>query len=223
MNLSVLRRYKPSIQSILSIAASAVLYVFDASEGTWDKSGVEGTLFVCETEPDVESGDENYCIVVLNRRGIENWGVDLWSVSDVEKMGELLILRYPSPISPSRTSTQMANSNSRGAINSASVTGGLGGPSGDNGKGEKVMGLWMHEDGEGTRDKISSSILSCWEKAKVAKVHAAELAARGMRFGDESDETFAARLVGAGGGGGGEEFVAAPGTSISMDQLFGSR
>uniref|UniRef100_A0A0B7K227 Uncharacterized protein n=1 Tax=Bionectria ochroleuca TaxID=29856 RepID=A0A0B7K227_BIOOC len=46
LNLAVLQRYLPSIRTILSIAASAVIYTFAPTEQRWDKSGVEGTIHV---------------------------------------------------------------------------------------------------------------------------------------------------------------------------------
>jgi hypothetical protein len=92
LNLSVLRRYNPSITSILSIAASAVIYIFTPATEAWEKSGIEGTLFVCDTGRDV-TGAQKYSVVVLNRRGLENFDVDLARVADVEVTEELLIVR----------------------------------------------------------------------------------------------------------------------------------
>src|SRR5437868_5642645 len=51
LNLSVLRRYNPLVRNILSIAANAVIYLFSPSLQQWEKAGIEGTLFVCDTEP----------------------------------------------------------------------------------------------------------------------------------------------------------------------------
>ncbi|OAA48780.1 Dcp1-like decapping [Cordyceps fumosorosea ARSEF 2679] len=90
INLSVLRRYVPSIRAILSIAANAVVYTF-AGE-SWDKSGVEGTLFVCSQDSPDDS-TPRACVFVLNRRGLGNVIVDLAHVSDVEVTAELVILR----------------------------------------------------------------------------------------------------------------------------------
>ena len=83
LNLTVLRRYKPTIQGILSIASNAVLYVFTPGTGAWDKSGIEGTLFVCDcSTPTISEGDaddleENFCLVVFNRKGMENFILEL--------------------------------------------------------------------------------------------------------------------------------------------------
>lgn len=152
LNLSVLRRYKPSIRTILSIAANAVVYVFTPSSQQWEKSGIEGTLFVCEQEPSDLSGAENYCIIVLNRRGLENLILDLWQAQDVERMDDLLILRFPDP---------------------------------DCHDVEKVMGLWIHEDKHDTREVNAGQIITCWDKAKAAKLHDAELAAKRLIFDDQ--------------------------------------
>ncbi|KFY37153.1 hypothetical protein V494_04881 [Pseudogymnoascus sp. VKM F-4513 (FW-928)] len=88
LNLSVLRRYFPSTRTILSIAANAVVYAFSASTGQWEKSGIEGALFVCETET-------GFVVVVLNRHGLENLVLDVKEVRDVEVTSEFLILRVP--------------------------------------------------------------------------------------------------------------------------------
>lgn len=94
LNLSVLRRYNPSILTILSIAANAVIYLFTPSTQQWEKSGVEGTLFVCEQEPPSSAVDAGYCVVVLNRRGLDNLILDLAQAQDVEVTAELLIMRF---------------------------------------------------------------------------------------------------------------------------------
>jgi hypothetical protein len=174
LNLSVLRRYKPSIHTILSIAANAVVYIFTPSTQQWEKSGIEGTLFVCEEEPTAPSGSESYCIVVLNRRGLENLILDLWQMQDVERMDDLLILRFPDP---------------------------------HNQDAEKVMGLWIHEDKHDTREINAGKILECWEKAKVATLRDAELAAQGRVFGDETPTT-------------GSTPAGAAGRRISLTDLF---
>lgn len=93
LNLGVLRRYHPSITSIVSVAANAVIYAFDATTHTWDKSGIEGTLFICAREtPPTSPPQPRFCVFVLNRRGLENLVLGLETVRDVEVTDELLIL-----------------------------------------------------------------------------------------------------------------------------------
>jgi Dcp1-like decapping family len=77
LNLSVLQRYDPSITAILSVAPYAVIYTFSSSpEPEWIKSGIEGSLFICQLEPG-QLGEERFTAVVLNRRGLENFAAEL--------------------------------------------------------------------------------------------------------------------------------------------------
>lgn len=138
LNVSVLQRYVPSIFSILSIAANAVVYTFDSDAQTWVKSGVEGTLFVCTQSPlpDDPVNTPRACVFVLNRRGLGNVIVDLAQVSHVEIAGELVILRV------------------EGAWE----------------EGERVLGIWMHNDREETRQVNGAMIQECWGIARSAGV-----------------------------------------------------
>jgi hypothetical protein len=92
LNLAVLRRHNPVITSILSLAPYAVVYLFSATTQLWEKSGIEGTLFVCQlTQGDL--GEERYSVLVLNRRGMNNFEANLASGEDVELTEEYVILR----------------------------------------------------------------------------------------------------------------------------------
>ena len=78
LNLTVLRRHSPEISSILSIAPYAVIYEFTPQpEPTWNKSGIEGSLFICQLTPGPRLGEDRYSAVVLNRRGLENFEAEL--------------------------------------------------------------------------------------------------------------------------------------------------
>ena len=78
LNLTVLRRHSPEISSILSIAPYAVIYEFNPQpEPTWNKSGIEGSLFICQLTPGPQLGEDRYSAVVLNRRGLENFEAEL--------------------------------------------------------------------------------------------------------------------------------------------------
>lgn len=136
LNLSVLQRYLPSIHAILSIAANAVVYTFAHDAQNWDKSGVEGTLFVCAQAP--LPGDPNQrsraCVFVLNRRGLDNVIVDLATVNHAVLDGELIILK-------------------------------LDGQWGDE---EKVLGIWIHNDRDDTRDINWAVVQESWKIARSA-------------------------------------------------------
>ncbi|KAJ9192252.1 hypothetical protein DTO166G4_6294 [Paecilomyces variotii] len=92
LNLSVLRRHDPAISSILSLAPYAVVYIFSPSTRQWEKSGIEGSMFVCQlTQGDI--GEERYSVFVLNRRGLNNFDVDLTDGENVEITDEYVILK----------------------------------------------------------------------------------------------------------------------------------
>ncbi|KAH7418540.1 hypothetical protein BKA64DRAFT_202471 [Cadophora sp. MPI-SDFR-AT-0126] len=84
INFSVLRRYVPSLENIICYAPSAQLYTMQPT-GTWEKeSGVEGTLFVCRLTSSPVTGGGRHCIVVLNRKGLENLIVESGEIQHVE-------------------------------------------------------------------------------------------------------------------------------------------
>lgn len=95
LNLSVLRRHDPSINTILSHAPYAVVYVFSPATQQWEKSGVEGTLFVCQRAQG-SLGEERYSIFVLNRRGLGNFNIPLTDGENVELTEEYVILKSDS-------------------------------------------------------------------------------------------------------------------------------
>ena len=92
LNLSVLRRHNSAVESILSIAPYAVVYLFSVTTQQWEKSGIEGTLFVCQISSQ-EAGVERYAVVVLNRRGLQNFTAELLDGGDVEVTEEYVILQ----------------------------------------------------------------------------------------------------------------------------------
>lgn len=92
LNFSVIRRYLPSVTSIISIAPYAVVYMFSPTSQQWEKSGTEGTLFVCQLSS-TDSGADKFSVIVLNRRGLSNFQVDLLNEEDVQVTEEYVILR----------------------------------------------------------------------------------------------------------------------------------
>ncbi|KAI2467902.1 PH domain-like protein [Annulohypoxylon bovei var. microspora] len=117
LNMAVLRRYRPQITSIVSIAANAVVYSFGTK---WDKANLEGTLFICaqapsstststsssnpnpaspappaqsQTQTQAHAALSNGCIFILNRKGLTNLIIDLTNVERVELSNETLIFK----------------------------------------------------------------------------------------------------------------------------------
>ena len=190
LNLGVLRRYLPSITTILSVAANAVVYTFDVTARSWDKSGIEGTLFVCALEPDIVTGAPRFCVFVLNRRGWGNLVLGLERVGVCEVTEDLLICALEDD-----------------------------GP-GEGGEeaGAKALGIWMHADGEDTRRVNMNIIHGLWEQVRDAMRQAGSLGAEAYGSGggvEESvgpavqaigkqlsvDELFASQAAGGGMGG----------------------
>lgn len=93
LNLAVLNRYIPNVRSIPTIAANAVLYSFNTTAANWEKISIEGTLFVTsDHDLDIETGNETFTLMVLNRRGLNNLVVEIGDLLDVEVTKDLLIV-----------------------------------------------------------------------------------------------------------------------------------
>ena len=96
LNLSVLQRYNNEVASITSVAPYAVIYQFTPlPEPAWSKTGVEGSLFLCQLTPG-PYGEERYVAIVLNRRGLDNWEAPLIEGENagIEITDEYVIVSY---------------------------------------------------------------------------------------------------------------------------------
>lgn len=91
LNLKVLQRHEPLTESIVSIAPFAVVYTFSQTSESWDKCGIEGTLFITKLLPH-RSGSERYSVLILNRLGLNNFSYELTSPKNVELSGEEFIV-----------------------------------------------------------------------------------------------------------------------------------
>jgi len=92
LNLSVIKRHLPDVISILSIAHYTVLYLFSPTSQQWEKCNIEGTMFVCQLTPS-SIGADRFCVMILNRRALENFTTDLLSADDVEITDDYIILQ----------------------------------------------------------------------------------------------------------------------------------
>ncbi|KAL2013740.1 hypothetical protein VTN00DRAFT_1265 [Thermoascus crustaceus] len=128
LNISVLRRHNPAISSILSLAPYAVVYFFSPATRQWEKSGVEGSMFVCQLTQG-RLGEERYSVFVLNRRGLDNFDIRLTDGENVELTDEYVILK--------------ADDDSSGD----SGGGGGGNNNGDNNANNaRIYGLWIYSE-----------------------------------------------------------------------------
>ncbi|KAF2792962.1 PH domain-like protein [Melanomma pulvis-pyrius CBS 109.77] len=91
LNLSVLRRHYPDVTALRHLAPYAVLYAFNLDTQQWEKIGIEGTLFVCELAP--SGGADRFSVVILNRRGLDNFAMELTSEAEMEITDEYVILQ----------------------------------------------------------------------------------------------------------------------------------
>ena len=87
LNLLVLRRWQPQVASILEIAPFAVLYLFSTETQGWEKVEVQGSLFVCVLK------NGGYKLVILNRKGLENWEFDLKTEEAIQVTSEYVIVQ----------------------------------------------------------------------------------------------------------------------------------
>jgi len=98
INFSVIKRYVPALTNILAIAASAAIYILtpdDSPAGAeWKRAEIEGTLFVCSLEPSPITGADRHCIVVLNRKGMNNLIIESGEIDNVQITPEFLILKF---------------------------------------------------------------------------------------------------------------------------------
>lgn len=96
LNLSVIRRHKPSVVNILSLAHYVVVYIINPTTNQWEKNGIEGSLFVCQ-ETQGELGEHRYAAFVLNRRGPSNFDLPLTNGENVEITDEFVIIKADKP------------------------------------------------------------------------------------------------------------------------------
>ena len=136
LNLRVLQRHLPSTVSVEFLAPYAVVYKFSTAAQAWEKSGIEGTLFVAKLR------DEGHAVVVLNRRGLDNFVLPLKSAEEVDVTPEYIILQG----------------------NGEGNTG-----NGDS-EGQKAYGLWIFEEEfgstKGMREACGRCIVECAENAE---------------------------------------------------------
>jgi hypothetical protein len=92
LNLLVLRRYCPDVERIVQIAPFAVVYSFSPETQGWEKIGTEGTLFVCQL---AGANYSRYSVIILNRKSLDNFIVELVSAENVEITDSYVILQSP--------------------------------------------------------------------------------------------------------------------------------
>ena len=148
------------------------LYTFSPTTQVWEKAEVDGSLFVCALSShyiqptgqldrtgdnkrggDANVDDENYAIVILNRRGLDNFYFELGSSNSTPETGL------------GRRSVEVEVTDEFTILQTTS----------DDGAGGEVWGLWIYEEGVGKDGKqtrsggrgITSGIITeCAERAR---------------------------------------------------------
>ncbi|KAF3049657.1 hypothetical protein E8E11_008602 [Didymella keratinophila] len=92
LNFSVLRRIYPELVAIEHVTPYAALYTFSLETQQWEKLGVEGTLFLCRLTPS-PIGADRYSVAILNRRGLDNFYLELTSEEEMEFNDPYVILQ----------------------------------------------------------------------------------------------------------------------------------
>ncbi|KAI0157802.1 PH domain-like protein [Xylariaceae sp. FL1272] len=145
LNMSVISRYVPSITSILSIAANAVLYTFEPPSEWKRMSMLEGTMFICSQGEHAGEVSENGCLFILNRKGLDNLTIDLTTIDDFELSNDLLIFK----LSPAADVTMKLE------------TGTTISP--------EVLGIWTYAEEDSERQTNAALIYEMWSKVREAR------------------------------------------------------
>lgn len=94
LNLSVVQKHNPEVTAILSVASHVTVYDWAQTPTPgWQKSGVEGALFICKLTPG-GFDEERFHAIVLNRGGLENFEAELRQADSegVEIVQDLVII-----------------------------------------------------------------------------------------------------------------------------------
>ena len=120
------------------------------------KSGVEGTLFVCQLTPSPITGAERHCIVILNRKGLENVIIESGEIANVEITDEFLLLQF------NRQDDSLG------------------------GEVSNILGFFMHDYEEFPREHICQLVKQHWEIAMADRAQTESQAGMVENYADES-------------------------------------
>lgn len=88
----MIRRHYPDVSAVHYVAPYAVLYAFNLETQQWEKVGVEGSLFICGLVPSA-LGAERYGVVILNRRSMDNFYMEITGPDGLEFTDEYIIMQ----------------------------------------------------------------------------------------------------------------------------------
>jgi len=83
LNLRVLRKKYPEVQSIMYVVEYTTLYEFDSAVKIWHKLSIRGPLFICKL-----SENKGTKLVILNQKDNHDFEVDNVNSKFIEKNAE---------------------------------------------------------------------------------------------------------------------------------------
>lgn len=108
MNLDVLKRHLPSIQSYICMSHNTTVYEWDQENDTWGEAAFKGPLFVCNQDPGfhAQTGQvvSRACIFLVNRLSLENLVLDMANITVCQQNDDVKQLIELSAIAPSGAS-----------------------------------------------------------------------------------------------------------------------
>lgn len=90
MNVAAVKRVDPYIKDILGTATQVALYSFSALKNEWEKTDVEGALFVCS-----RNGEPYNSILIMNRLNTNNLVEPIVKDLDWQMQAPFLLYRNP--------------------------------------------------------------------------------------------------------------------------------
>ena len=197
LNISVLRRHNPSITTVLSLAPYTVVYVFSATTPQWEKSGIEGTMFVCQLS-EGPLGEERYGVYVLNRRGLNNFELLLTDGDNVEVTDDYVILKADS-------GNAKGNGEKRSHTNNSGIDDDV-----------RFYGLWIYSEPPPNSTAKTRALNA--QMIKECAVHAGQ----SRMFAEERQEAVHKRSMYAAAAAPNDQPVGG-GRRISLQELFGQQ
>ncbi|KAM4748722.1 mRNA-decapping enzyme 1B [Rhinophrynus dorsalis] len=88
ISLAALKQHDPYIQGIVDVASQVALYTFSHRVNEWEKTDVEGTLFVY-----TRSASPKHGFTIMNRLSMENWTEPITKDLDFQLQDPFLLYR----------------------------------------------------------------------------------------------------------------------------------
>lgn len=170
LNFSVIKRHLPALEAIVAKVSHTTIYAYSPALATWEKSNIEGCLFLLRLSPLLVVAPQNnntnntdptrtqgrrprYALFLLNRRYLSTWAISLTNPAGIDLTGPIIQLRAQATITDAADGTFGTSA----ASDPVAVRSG--------GDEEKIWGVWVYEDNGGStqneRAELDAAILAC--------------------------------------------------------------